>query len=575
MVLWDVREARQGAVLQELADAGRSVNFLAWSADGKQLMETTDRAIRIWDAAGTRLVGSIDEQSPKDQAGRLAAAWSPDGKRIATLCDNGKVKFFDATFKPIMSVEKNDVAPSQPCIGWSPNGCHLAVAWYSGCQVLDTGIGVNQFGFNGLAWGDESSGPSWSKDSARLFCTQRGSGTVTAIDAYSGKPLWQLAGKFFNGCTDICISPDGRQYATAVSSDRLYTWDVMQGTRARDYGPIFSHLVQVAWSNDGSLAVAGGEGAWHAPGGSIWDRGEPGHSRQYHDGGGRCAAWSPDGKTLARGGTDILLWSLNSEDPHLVFHPDSEAAKLAWGVNNSTLAAGLDNNKVVILEMPSGKAIKTLEREGLDGGIRYLAVLSDGRLVAASGNGAVSVWNSKWETVGDLFRLRKTVRQGDVLERVEINVNDGTATRGGTTIAFATSDGIVLWDADKRSVQKNVGTGPIYSVARSLPLHRLIAAQEDRIAIYDEPSGELLASQVIWYGPGKHLLLSPEGHVRCSPAMSEDVVYVALTDDGRQVTLRPAEFAAAYGWNNDPERIRLSLAVAADKPRGGKAEKAK
>jgi hypothetical protein len=92
----------------------------------------------------------------------------------------------------------------------------------------------------------------------------------------------------------------------------------------------------------------------------------------------------------------------------------------------------------------------------------------------------------------------------------------------------------------------------------------LIAAQQDRIAIYDEPTGELLASQVIWWGPGKHLFLSPEGHVRCSPAMSEDVVYVALTDDGRQVTLRPAEFAAKYGWKNDPEKIRLSSAAAAN-----------
>ena len=243
-----------------------------------------------------------------------------------------------------------------------------------------------------------------------------------------------------------------------------------------------------------------------------------------------------------------------------------EVAKLAWGVNNSTLAAGLDNNKVVILEMPSGKVLRTLEREGLEGGIRYLAVLPDGRLVAASGNGAVSVWNSKWETVGDLFRLKKTVRQGGDLVRVEINVNDGTIPAGGTTIAFATSDGIVLWDADKRAVQRKVGTGPMYSVAWSVPLHRLIAAQEDRLAIYDEPSGELLASQVIWWGPGKHLFLSPEGHMRCSPTMSEDVVYVALTDDGRQITLRPAEFAAKYGWKNDPEKIRLSSTATADKP---------
>jgi hypothetical protein len=53
--------------------------------------------------------------------------------------------------------------------------------------------------------------------------------------------------------------------------------------------------------------------------------------------------------------------------------------------------------------MPSGKVLQTLTRESLEGGIRFLAVLPDGRLVAASHNGAVSVWNSKWEPVGDLF----------------------------------------------------------------------------------------------------------------------------------------------------------------------------
>ena len=108
VVLWDVREARQSAVLQEQADVNRSVNFLAWSADGKQLMATTDLAVRIWDVAGARLVRTLDSQSPQDQAGRRAAAWSPDGKRIATLCDNRKVKFFDSTYKLVMSGDVGD-----------------------------------------------------------------------------------------------------------------------------------------------------------------------------------------------------------------------------------------------------------------------------------------------------------------------------------------------------------------------------------------------------------------------------------------------------------------------------------
>ena len=428
---------------------------------------------------------------------------------------------------------------------------------------LSTESGADEFSSEVLhIWYDKSYGFSWSKDSTRFFCTQNNSGTVTVFDIDSKKPLWQLAGNLHYGGTGICISPDGRQYATAVTRDRLYTWDAMRGTPARDYGPIFPNGDQVAWSKDGRLAVAGGGGSWGDPGGCVWNTGESGQGHVYHDGGCRCAAWSPDGKTLARGETDILIWTSGKEDPHKVFHADSGVAKLVWVGNNSTLAAGLDNNKVLILEMPSGKVLRTLEREGLDGGIRYLAVLADGRLVAASGNGAVSVWNSKWETVGDLARLG-------------LDIRDGAMPVGGTMIAFATSDGIVLCDAQKLAVRKEIGTGPTYSVAWSLPLHRLFAVQDDRIAIYDVPSGELLASQVIWWGPGKHMLLSPEGHVRMSPAMSEDVVYVALTDDGRQVTLRPAEFAATYDWKNDPEKIRLSYsATTTDMPPVGRAGKA-
>jgi WD40 repeat protein len=550
VILWDVREARQSAVLQEQADANRSVNYVAWRADGKQLMATTDLAVRIWDVAGARLVQTLDPQSPEDQAWRAAAAWSPDGKRIATLCGDRKVKVFDSTYKLLMSGEVGHLGDASSSLAWSPDGRHLAGAWFNGAEVRNTTTGLREFWADGIQWGDGGTGVSWSKDSVRLLSTHRGTGTVTVMGPYSQKPLWQLAGKPSYGGTDICMSPDGRQYATAVQLDRLYTWDAVLGAPAHDYGPIFEFRGQVAWSNDGRLAVAGG--GWHGnEGGRIWDPGKPGQALVHRDGGFGCAAWSPDGKTLARGGRDVLLWTSNDDDPRQVYHADAQVAKLAWGADNSTLAAGLENNKVVILEMPSGKVLRTLEREGLEGGVRHLAMLPDGRLVAASFSGAVSVWNSKWEPVGDLVR-------------VGINVHIGTTPARGTTSAFATSDGIVLWCADKQAVQKKVGTGPAYAVAWSVPLHRLIAAQDDRIALYDASTGELLAWQIIWWGPGKHLFLSPEGHVRCSPGMSEDVVYVALTDDGRQITLRPTEFAATYGWKNSPERIRLSSATATD-----------
>ena len=70
------------------------------------------------------------------------------------------------------------------------------------------------------------------------------------------------------------------------------------------------------------------------------------------------------------------------------------------------------------------------------------------------------------------------------------------------------------------------------------------------------------------------MCVSPEGHIRgghfapnqtkfdpadtAIPAsLKEQIVYVALLDDGSQVTLSPDEFAARFGWQNDPNQAYL------------------
>ena len=40
-------------------------------------------------------------------------------------------------------------------------------------------------------------------------------------------------------------------------------------------------------------------------------------------------------------------------------------------------------------------------------------------------------------------------------------------------------------------------------------------------------------------------------------SLKEQIVYVALLDDGSQVTLSPDEFAAKFGWQNDPNQAYL------------------
>jgi hypothetical protein len=51
------------------------------------------------------------------------------------------------------------------------------------------------------------------------------------------------------------------------------------------------------------------------------------------------------------------------------------------------------------------------------------------------------------------------------------------------------------------------------------------------------------------------LAISPDGHFRSSPGVEDELVYIIQTDDGRQETLRPAEFAERFGWKNDPDKV--------------------
>jgi hypothetical protein len=44
------------------------------------------------------------------------------------------------------------------------------------------------------------------------------------------------------------------------------------------------------------------------------------------------------------------------------------------------------------------------------------------------------------------------------------------------------------------------------------------------------------------------------GHWRGSEKAAEHLVYVALTEEGHQLTFMPKEFAKQYGWKNDPNK---------------------
>ena len=60
-------------------------------------------------------------------------------------------------------------------------------------------------------------------------------------------------------------------------------------------------------------------------------------------------------------------------------------------------------------------------------------------------------------------------------------------------------------------------------------------------------------------GAVQWLVVSGDGHYAAAKDLEPEIVYVVKTDAGMQ-TLTPKEFAAAYSWKNDPDRVGLPAA---------------
>ena len=105
---------------------------------------------------------------------------------------------------------------------------------------------------------------------------------------------------------------------------------------------------------------------------------------------------------------------------------------------------------------------------------------------------------------------------------------------------------------------------------------RFLGTEPDRghVVTFDIQTNRRLGTLFPWITGEHWMCVSPEGHIRgghfepdqtkfdpadtAIPAsLKEQIVYVALLDDGSQATLSPDEFAAKFGWQNDPNQAYL------------------
>ncbi|KAG9007037.1 hypothetical protein FRB94_014701 [Tulasnella sp. JGI-2019a] len=338
----------------------RSVFCLAWSPDGQRIISgCEDGTLCLWDASTGAPVGKTWKV---DTVGVRCVAWSPDGNMIIAGSDDSTLQLLDSSTRARIGRAWKGHTNRVFSVAWSPDGKWVV----SGSddktlRVWDPATGETVGG----AWEGHTDWVwcvSWSPDGKRI-ASGSDDGTIrlweSSTGALVGKP-WETKGTY-----GLAWSPDGKRIVSAHVDDTVRLWDAATGDLIGV--PWEGHtrtVMSVAWSFDGKRIISGSADKTLR----LWDAstGAPiGNAWQGHTDDVTRLGWSPDGKTIVSGSYDgtAMLWNSQTGDP----------IRLGWrGPNSHTrhvyhLAFAPNSNKIVTASTDSTLRLWDTSSGGLVG----------------------------------------------------------------------------------------------------------------------------------------------------------------------------------------------------------------
>ncbi|MBN9118515.1 MAG: sigma-70 family RNA polymerase sigma factor, partial [Planctomycetes bacterium] len=288
------------------------------------------------------------EQKPAVSAAALpVAAPVPPAKPDPAdpLPDGATVRFGSSRFRHPATIEGVSVsADGRLAVAHSGTRIHGAVRTYdltTGRVLLDIESPLGE-GF--------VEGAAVSPDGKTLAIKRNFS--VYLYDAAAGKEISRAQyprANPYSGADLLVFAPDGQHVAVAAAEGKaIHLIGLARGEVLRTF-PHAHVLFAAAFSPDGKHLVAGGydseKGAYFA---RLWDAesGKELHRLTFGNGGIRCVAYAPDGKTVAVGGDGGKASAVKLFDPvtgketRKIPFPDASSVKsVAFSPDGKTLAA--------------------------------------------------------------------------------------------------------------------------------------------------------------------------------------------------------------------------------------------
>jgi WD40 repeat protein len=385
---------------------------------------------------------------------------------------------------------------------------------------------------------------------------------VYLLDTSTGERLHTLEEGIDNQqLLSLTWSPDGRRLAAGFPYGKAPLRIVEAATGQKQPGPQDAFSL-AAWSPDGrTLAAKGPENSLQ-----LWDAFTlrplrtmdlAGHTSSLGPG---AMEWSPDGKMLAAGGEGhFFVWLADTGKVLYYEHRDSFGAPLAWSSDGGRLAVGQVEGDAV---HPRGAVYIW---QGDNGKLRQVAPFPPGRL-AWSPDGRKLALANAWAT--DVALIDPA--SGKVLGKGPDGIVDTAALhwspdgkpfaachrRLGTAGA---SPSLCIWDGERCTLLRSApipGMGGVSYAAWSPDGRVLACARDSQVYLHDaagEPLGVLLPFDT--FG---QLAVTADCHYRGSARVEREIRMVVQKRDGTSETLTPAEFLQKYGFQNEPDKVRLT-----------------
>jgi WD40 repeat protein/serine/threonine protein kinase len=397
---------RQNSYYQRIALAEQ-----AWSANNllrmQQMLDDCPEDLRGWEWRYLRRLRYRNLPPLRHEAGVSDAAFSRDGRQVASVDRHGVVKVWDMqTGREVLQIQAHD-QPAE-CVAFSSDGHSLATGSQDRTiKIWDVATRQSIHILQGHQ--DPISSVAFSPDGRRLASASGGGmegpdRTVKVWDVATGQALLTLEGHL-KPVRQVAFSPDGQRLASASVDRTVKLWDSQTGQELQTFRGHTVGARGVAFSPDGRrlASVAGDYPKPRTGEAKVWDvqTGEEVLTLGGHTTLVLGVAFSPDGRRLATssGDKDVKLWDATNGREILTLRGllYGHNGRMAFSPDGTRLVcAGSDHTVRVWDATPLDDAVgeEVLTLRGHQAGVRSVAFCPDGKCLATAGeDDRVRIWD--------------------------------------------------------------------------------------------------------------------------------------------------------------------------------------